>query len=304
MLLGLLSIVTGATSVKGMALNQANAALSQAYDSVMANDYSKIPATIAPFDNKAEFDKLDEDGKSRIATLYTCLMIKNGNSYPENGKVKLNGEDVQLRKEENELTLSYFLAKNANILGKIKPSTGSKIFNRRNAIIGASLLAAALVCAGNSYYDANCPTGSYGLASTCTATAPANAVCALSTTVASGIAAMYNAILNRKKTEGAISQPSISEQEYQMHLDSTHSTKHSTECTMQPTQPTCPLNDAPVTPLKTPAAETTRPYEGTCGAPVTPTEYSFWRDSNWLDAPRAVFHLLTRGRYYTPNTSK
>ena len=147
------------------------------------------------------FAEIRPEDMQKIATIYACWIIKNGGFHPVDGKVNLNGQEIQLTEEQNTLVKSYFVKANEALLNvepKIEEAAStakvSKGFVSRNkgkiaAISTATILglAAAYVYYGNSYYDANCTADSTSIP--CTATMPANYAAEVAATAATFISA-------------------------------------------------------------------------------------------------------------------
>ncbi len=188
MLLGLLSIVTGATSVKGMDTQQL-----VAYDKAMSGD--AIPADFKlTAEDLAKFNTLSEEEKAKIATkiatLYVCVQIKNGSPMSSlvsgSGEVTLNKQKVQLSNEQESFVRSYFSDIAASKAGQPTSSTQPQkpgfSIKKKIAIAAATalVLATAYVTLGNMYHDANCTVGSNS--ALCASTTPADAAAAYALT--------------------------------------------------------------------------------------------------------------------------
>jgi hypothetical protein len=239
MLLGLLSVVTGATSVKGMgeqfaavkiggaesrfmampnpnagsrevafanatsagatkfiSLDASNKSGSHEYINMDTATVETMTVLLNKFNDTdvicvypkfattvATFNQVSADEQAKIATIYACWMIKNGGLYPAEGKVNLNGQEVQLTEKQNTLVKSYFIKANESFLNPSEPkkpetkvqakssSKASKI-----ALATAGGLAAAYLsylAIGNIVYNhAGCTDESSSL--TCAATSHAN----------------------------------------------------------------------------------------------------------------------------------
>lgn len=138
--------------------------------------YPKFEASIA------NFDQINAEEKAKIATLYACWMIKNDDLYPTDGKVQLNGQEIQLTEAQNALVKSYFVKANASLLNmepkkpETKVQAGSSSKARKMALATAGGLAAAYLsylAIGNIVYNhAGCTDESSSL--TCAATSHAN----------------------------------------------------------------------------------------------------------------------------------
>lgn len=237
MLLGLLSVVTGATSVKGMGGQFAAVKIGGAESRFMAmpnpgvtdaaftnaksagakkfisldvsgnaasheriNMDSATTETISTLLNKFNdtdvvcvypkfntlvrtYLEISLEDKAKIATLYACWMIKNGSLYPEDGKVQLNGQEIQLTEAQNTLVRSYFVKANESRLNPSEPKaaaskaqTSASGKAKKIAYATVSGLAAAylsyLAIGSIAYNHADCSDESSSL--TCAATSHAN----------------------------------------------------------------------------------------------------------------------------------
>jgi hypothetical protein len=174
MLLGLLSVVTGATSVKGMGeLNDSTIAV--AYGQAM----TKIEAGIldlqlstSPLFDAANMAKnvatiiqpktISPARKSEFAALYACLQISRDSEVPAKGIVDLSGTKIKLEEKDSQLVKMYYILFNAEVLKLEAPKQAQPGFIRGNygKIIATTALlagAAAAVYYGSGYLKGSTP---------------------------------------------------------------------------------------------------------------------------------------------------
>jgi hypothetical protein len=141
--------------------------------------YPKFAPTVATF------NQVSAEEQAKIATIYACWMIKNGGLYTVDGKINLNGQEVQLTEEQNTLVISYFVKANESLLNPSepkKPETKAQVRSSSKAskiayttAYGLAIAYLSYLAIGNIVYNhADCSDESSSL--TCAATSHANDV--------------------------------------------------------------------------------------------------------------------------------